>query len=147
MSLLKDITKFFNRSSKKRDLSDQSKEGNRGDELIKIRDKTNGIESLSEMSDGVFAKSFKSSACVEILFNCLRNVEKQTEDILLLGNQLRNNRLRPESSCMTYMTLYNLFQTNIKNTKKTAQKRKNEIIGKLQSQDRTLSSKVSKFEK
>ena len=33
MSLSKDITKFYNRSSKKIDLSDQKKEGNREHEL------------------------------------------------------------------------------------------------------------------
>ena len=38
MSLSKDITKFFDRSSKKRDLSDQSKEGNSGDEPKNIRE-------------------------------------------------------------------------------------------------------------
>ena len=39
MSLLKDITKLFDRLSRKRDLSDQSNEGNRGDEPKKIMDK------------------------------------------------------------------------------------------------------------
>ena len=76
MFLLKDIT-FFDRSSKKRDLSDQSKEGNSGDEPKKIREEKSSIESLSEMSDDVFAESLKFPVCVEILFNCLRNVEKQ----------------------------------------------------------------------
>ena len=74
MSSLKDITKFLDRSSKKRDLSDQSKEGNSGDEPKKIREEKSSIESLSEMSDDVFAESSKSPACVKILFNCLRNV-------------------------------------------------------------------------
>ena len=43
---------------------------------------------------------------------------------------------------MTYMTLSHLFQTNSKNIKKN-----NEIIGILQLEVRTLSSKVSKLEK
>ena len=68
MSLSKDITKFFDRSSKKRDLSDQSKEGNSGDEPKKIREEKSIIESLSEISDDVLAESLKSPACVEILF-------------------------------------------------------------------------------
>ena len=38
MSLSKDITNFFDRSSKKRDLRDQSKEGNSGDEPKNIRE-------------------------------------------------------------------------------------------------------------
>ena len=57
MSLSKDITTFFDRSSKKRDLSDLSKEGNSGDEPKKIREEKRCIESVSEMSDDVFAES------------------------------------------------------------------------------------------
>ena len=68
----KDITKCFNRSSKKKDLSGQSKEGNNGDVPKKI-----GEGSVSEMSYDVFVESLKSPACVEILFKCLKNVEKQ----------------------------------------------------------------------
>ena len=48
MSSSKDITKFIDRSSKKRDLSDQSKKGNSGDEPKKIREEKSSIESLSE---------------------------------------------------------------------------------------------------
>ena len=54
MSLSKDIAKSFARSSKKRDLSDQSKEGNTGDEPKRISEENSGIESLSEMSDHFF---------------------------------------------------------------------------------------------
>ena len=39
MSLSMDITNFFDRSSKKRDLSDQSKEGNSGGEKKKYHRK------------------------------------------------------------------------------------------------------------
>ena len=50
------------------------KEGNRGDEAKKIREEKTSINNLSKMSDDVFAKGLKSPACVEILFNCLRNL-------------------------------------------------------------------------
>ena len=82
---LQGITKFFDRSSKKRDISDQSKEGNTGDEPKKIREEKSSIESLSGISDDVFAESLKSPACVEILFNYLRNVEKQKKGDFRLG--------------------------------------------------------------
>ena len=77
MCLSKDITKLFDRSSKERDLSDQSKEGNSGDEPKKIKEEKGSIESLSEMSEDVFVENLKTPACVEILFNCLRNAEKK----------------------------------------------------------------------
>ena len=66
---------------KKRNLSNQSKKGNSGDERKKSRGEKSSIESLSEMSDDVFAESLKSPACVEITFNCLKNVEKQMTEI------------------------------------------------------------------
>ena len=60
MSLSKDITKFFDRSSKKRDLSDQSKEGNSGDEREKIRKEKSSIGSLGDVNR-CFCREFKIS--------------------------------------------------------------------------------------
>ena len=68
---------------KKRDLGNQSKTGSRGDERKKTRGEKSTTESLSEMSDDVFAESLKSPACVEIIFNCLKNVEKQMTEIFV----------------------------------------------------------------
>ena len=53
-------TNFFDRSSKRRDLGDQSREGNNGDEPEKIREEKSSIESLSEMPDDVIAESLKT---------------------------------------------------------------------------------------
>ena len=36
------------------------------------------------MSEDVFTESLKSPACVEILFNCLRNVENQMKEIFFM---------------------------------------------------------------
>ena len=93
MFLLKDIT-FFDRSSKKRDLSDQSKEGNCGDEPKKIREEKSSIESLSEMLDDVFAESLKFPACVEILFKCLGNVEKQMKELFVLAKSTQKQHIK-----------------------------------------------------
>ena len=57
----------------------------REDEPKKIKEEKSSIESLSEMSDDVFAENLKSPACVEILFNCFRNVEKQMKEIFVLA--------------------------------------------------------------
>ena len=146
MSLSKDITKSFDRSLKKRDLSDQSKEGNSRDEPKNIMQEKSSIESLSEISDDVFARSLKSPACVKILFNCLRNVEKQMNEIFVLAKSTQEQQIKGERQLNDYMTLSNLFLANSKNMKNIGQK-KNEIIENLQSEVRTLSSKISKLEK
>ena len=93
MALSKDITRFFDKSSKKRDLSDQSKEGNSADEPKIITEEKSSIKSLSEMSDNS-AESLKSLACLEILFNCLRNLEKQMKEIFVLAKSTQEQQIR-----------------------------------------------------
>ena len=45
------------------------------------------------MSDDVFTESLKSTACVEILFNCLRNVEKQMKEIFVLTKSTQEQQV------------------------------------------------------
>ena len=49
-----------------------------------------------EMSIDVFAESLKSPACVEILFNCLRNVEKQMKEIFILAKATQEQQFKGE---------------------------------------------------
>ena len=73
MPLTKDISKFFEKSFKKRDLSDQSKTCEDPKKMRKDKSST-GI--LTDMEDGVFAESLKPPESIEILFNCIRNVKR-----------------------------------------------------------------------
>ena len=91
---MQDITKCFDRSSKKRDLSDQPKEGNSEDEPKKTREETHSIESLSEMSDKVCAECLKSPLCVEIHFNCLRKAEKQMKEIFIFAKSTQERQIK-----------------------------------------------------
>ena len=126
MSLLKDITKCFDRSSKKRDLSDQSNEGNSEDEPKKIRVETSSIESLSEMSDEACAQYLESPLCVEITFNCSINVEKQMKEIFVLAKSTQEQQIKDKRQFRRkafYMTLFTLFQANSMNMLKIGRKR------------------------
>ena len=146
MSLSKDITKYFDRSSKKKDLSDQSKEGNSGDEPKKIRQEKSSIESFSEMSDDVFAESLKSPACVKILINCLRNAEKQMKEIFLLAKSTQEQQIKAKRQLNDLHDSVQFISDKFKGYEEDRAK-KNKIIGNLQSEDRILSSKLSKLEK
>ena len=73
MSLTKDISTFVGKAPKKRDLSDQSKTC---EEPKKMREESS-TGSLTDMTYDVFAESLKSPECIEIIFNCLRNVVRQ----------------------------------------------------------------------
>ena len=77
MSLTK-VSKFFEKASKKRDLSDQSKTC---EDPKKMREDKSSTGSLTDMADDVFAKSLTSPERIEILFNCSRNVERQAKGI------------------------------------------------------------------
>ena len=69
-----DIRGFLNGSNKKRDLSSDSKED---DKPKRQREESPDVSYLdSPTSPGnVFPESLKSNECVEILMNCLKNLD------------------------------------------------------------------------
>ena len=48
------------------------------------------------MAGDVFAESLKSPEWTEILFNCLRNVERQTKDIYILAHSTKDRQIKDE---------------------------------------------------
>ena len=53
-------------------------------------------ESLTDMADDVFAESLKSPECIEILLNCLKNVERQRKDIYTLAHSTQDHETKNE---------------------------------------------------
>ena len=98
------------------------------------------------MSDDVFTESLKSTACVEILFNCLRNVEKQMKEIFVLAKSTQEQQIQDEKQLNSLHMSVQFILDKFKEYEEGRAK-KNEIIGNFQSEVRTLSSKVSKLEK
>ena len=68
---LTDITKYFDRNSKKRDLSDNS---NQEESSKKLKDGSLNISKASDILDEVFTESLKSPDCVSILLSSIKNV-------------------------------------------------------------------------
>ena len=75
---LTDITKYFDRNSKKRDLK-----GNLSQEkgAKKLKEWRLNTSRASDIPDEVFTESLKSPDCINILFSYIKNVEKQTTKI------------------------------------------------------------------
>ena len=74
---MSDITKFFQRGTKKRDLSDKSETG---EDTKKVREGSvdcSQISQASDIPDDIFTKSLNSPDCVAIFFNCLKNLESK----------------------------------------------------------------------
>ena len=77
------ITKFFQRGTKKRDLSDKSETG---EDPKKIRESSldcNQIIQTSDIPDYIFDESLNSPDCVAILLNCLKDLECKMREILV----------------------------------------------------------------
>ena len=71
---LTDTTKYFDRNSKKRDLSDNS---NQEESSKKLKDGSLNTSRASDIPDEVFTESLKPPDCVNILFSCIKNIERQ----------------------------------------------------------------------
>ena len=84
-----DITKFL-RVSKKRDLSDQS---NSGEEQKKARE--GSLEENPDV-DSAFTTSMDSPECLQILFNCLQNVEKSVKEMHEMQEKSRSSQIKGE---------------------------------------------------
>ena len=75
---LTDTTKYFDRNSKKRDLSGNS---NQEEGAKKLKEGNLNTSIASNIPDEVFTESLKSPDCVNISFSCIENVENQVTQI------------------------------------------------------------------
>ena len=116
----KNISKFFEKASKKRDLSDQSKTC---EDPKKIREDKSSTGSLIDMADDAFAESSKSRECMEINFNCLRNVERQTKDIYILAHSTQDHQIKGEKQLIDLAESINFLSDKFKKYEKDRAKK------------------------
>ena len=137
MSLTKNISKFFEKSSKKRDLSDQSKTW---EDPKKMREESS-TGNLTDMSDDVFAESLKSPECIKILFNCLRNMERQTKDIYTLAHSIQDHQIKGEKELVDLTESINFLSDKFKEYEEDRSK-EDKILEDLKSEVDSLSTKI-----
>ena len=90
---LTDITKYFDRNSEKQDLSDNS---NQEKSSKKLKDGSLNTSRVSDIPSEVFTESLKSPDCVNILFSCIKNVEKQITQIFENTKELKKGQIKGE---------------------------------------------------
>ena len=83
-----DISKFF---AKKRDLSDQS---NNGDEPKWLREESSASSSSPDSPSDVFQESLKSPDCMKILLNCFKNLDKQVKELHILAQSNNEKHIK-----------------------------------------------------
>ena len=87
-----DLKKYFNSGSKKRDLSDGL-----GDDPKKIRE---GSLEDANNPDDVFTDGLSSPDCVKILYNCIKNVEKQIQAIHCKTEETQMSQIKGKQHLM-----------------------------------------------
>ena len=66
------------------------------------------------MADDVIAESFKSPELIEILFNWLRNVERQTKDIYTLAHSTQDHQIKGEKQLIDLTESINFLSDKFK---------------------------------
>ena len=89
------------------------------------------------MADGVFVEGLESPECIETLFNCLRNVERQTKDIYTLAHSTQDHQIKGQKQLIDKI-IQDLKSKKVK---------KDKIIQDLKSEVDSLSTKIEKLEK
>ena len=90
-----DLKNYFNSGRKKRDLSSETSTS--GDEPKKIRD---GSLDDSNNPYDVFTEELSCGDCVKILYNCIKNVEKEIQSILSKTEETRMSQIKGEQHLM-----------------------------------------------
>ena len=89
--IIKDISNIFNSSSKKRDSSDQSCNG---EEPKKVREGSLNDSSVS--LDDAFTEGIKSTECLHILVNCMKNIEAKIKEVCEINQATQDNQIKGE---------------------------------------------------
>ena len=87
---LTDITKIFDRNLKKQDISGTS---NQEECAKKLKEGSLKTSRASNFQGEVFTESLKSSDCVNILFSCIKNVEKQITQIFENTKEMKEGQI------------------------------------------------------
>ena len=98
------------------------------------------------MADDVFTERLKSPECIEISFNCLRNVERQTKDIYTLAYSTQDHQIKDEKQLIDLTESINFLSDKFKEYEEDRTK-KDKIIEDLQSELDSMSTKIGKLEK
>ena len=139
---MSDITKFFQRGTNKRDLSNKSETG---EDPKKVREGSLDCSQISQTSgipDDIFTKTLNSPDCVAILFNCLKNLESKMKEISVFSKETTASQIKGEKEMSDLTNFVQLISDKFDEYEKD-RKAKDELIMKLQMQVMELTDKVS----
>ena len=135
-----DITKFFD--WKKRELSNQSADGN---DSKRPREENNNSTSFPASPGDVFVGSLKSGDYVNILVNCMQNIEKQVKELVLLPQENREKHIKGESDLSELTKAINLISGKIDDYERK-RREKDKIITELNNEVSNLNISAKNLE-
>ena len=118
---MQDISRFFDRSSKKRDLSNNS---NDGETSKKSWEASLNTSSSSDIPDDLFTESLKDPDCVALLLNCIKKMEKQITQIFDNTNELKEKQIKDESHPQELSDATDFINKELINTNKKENREK-----------------------
>ena len=116
-----DISRFFDRSSKKRDLSNNS---NDSETSKKPWEGSLNTSSSNDIPDDLFTESLKDPDCVTLLLNCIKKMEKQITQIFDNTNELKEKQIKDKSHPQELSDATDFINKELINTSKKQNREK-----------------------
>ena len=118
-----DISNFF---AKRRDLSDQS---NDGDETKRLCEEISASSSSPNSPSDVFQETLKPSDCMKILLNCFKNLDKQVKELYILAVSSNKKHIKDEKQLLNLIESINSMRKKIDDYEKDRSEKEKLIKG------------------
>ena len=135
--IIMNISKCFNSSSKKRDLSNQSCNG---EEPKKA--KKGSLNDSSVSLDDVFTKGMKSPECLHILVNCMKNIEAKIKEIWEINHVIQDNQIKGEYQLRDLVKSIEFYNEKFDELERDNRK-KEEKTNELKEKSREMDKKIN----
>ena len=135
------ISQYFGKNPKKRDLSGYSKTGD--DDSKKPRGGSSG--SYTEETD-VCKEGVESADCRKVLLNCLKNLERKMNDLYMLANSNKEMQIKVDKQLIELTSSVEFLTSKFDKLEKEREE-KDELINSLQIEVPSLKVEVKNLEK
>ena len=141
-----EIAKYFERISKKRDLSNKSNDEEASKKFREGSLDNSAVSDVSVNNEDPFTEGLKSPECVSILMNYMQNLEKQVGQIFKMLEKTEDRQIKGECR-QTDLEKGVVFLTQKFHEYEKNRREKDAITATLQSELKSTSMKVEDLEK
>ena len=141
-----EIAKYFERISKKRDLSNNSSDEVASKKLHEDSLDNSAVSDVSANNEDPFTEGLKSPVCVSILMNCMQNLEKQVGQIFKMLEKTEDRQIKDECQLTDFAKGVEFITQKFDEYEKD-RREKDAIVATLQNELKSASMKVEDLEK